>query len=105
MDDILIASKSRVEHEQHIETVLSITRSAKASINFESADFSALKEKISTLTDKLKNTEPFEWKDEGNKLVTEIYHEILSQTLICFPNFSNEFTCTVTPSLKELEGI
>nr|GFC54956.1 hypothetical protein [Tanacetum cinerariifolium] len=90
IDDILIFSKSKEEHEDHLRTVLQILRQEKLYAKFSKCEFW------------LSSGEKFAWNEEREKSFEELKQRLVSAPVLTLPSGSGGFQIYSDASKKGL---
>ncbi|GJS98854.1 putative reverse transcriptase domain-containing protein [Tanacetum coccineum] len=95
IDDILIYSHSKAEHEQHLNTILSLLKDEKLFIK----DFSKIAKPLTKLTHK---TKKFVWEKEQEEAFQTLKNKLCDAPILSLPEGSENFVVYCDTSYKGL---
>nr|GEV42149.1 putative reverse transcriptase domain-containing protein [Tanacetum cinerariifolium] len=93
IDDIMIYSKNKEEHGEHLKTILNLLRRGKLFIK----DFSLISKPLTKLTQKNK---PYVWGDDEEEAFQTLKLKLCSAPILSLPEGSEDFVVYCDASLK-----
>ncbi|XP_052874499.1 uncharacterized protein LOC128280391 [Gossypium arboreum] len=95
IDDIMVYSRTDVEHDEHLQVVLQILREKQLYAKFSKCEF-WLRERFSLiatpLTKLLSKDMPFIWTDEQQESFKKLKEVLTEASILIQPEFGKEFT-------------
>ncbi|GKC27438.1 putative reverse transcriptase domain-containing protein [Tanacetum coccineum] len=97
IDDILIYSKNKEEHGEHLKTILNLLRSEKLLFRRFIKEFSLISKPLTKLTQKNK---PYVWGDDEEEAFQTLKLKLCSAPILSLPEGSEDFVVYCDASLK-----
>nr|GEW74574.1 putative reverse transcriptase domain-containing protein [Tanacetum cinerariifolium] len=102
IDDILIYSKNKEEHGEHLKTILKLLKDEKFGIHVDPAKIEAIKSWVTptTPTELTQKNKPFIWGNDEEKAFQTLKRKLCSAPILSLPEGSEDFVVYCDTSLR-----